>query len=60
MIDLQYILQSFLNELFTNRRITGMGKIKFVKGEPFILHDKGYIGYRFTFRFGDMSANVEP
>jgi len=41
-----------VNELFSNRRITGMGKATFVSGKPFTLSDKGYVGYTLVYRFG--------
>lgn len=45
-----------VNELFSNKRIAGMGKAEFVGGKPFMLGDKGYIGYRLTYSFGSVSA----
>lgn len=47
-----------INKLFSNERITGLGKVEFVDGDSFILEGKNYIGYYMIYRFGSMSANV--
>lgn len=45
-----------VNEIFSNKHITGMGKVAFVDGRPFTLIEQGYIGYTLIYAFG--SGNV--
>jgi hypothetical protein len=43
-----------INELLISERITGMGKIRYVGGNP-IPSPEDYVGYRHTYEFGSMT-----
>lgn len=45
-----------INDLLSDKRVSGMGKMRFINGKPFTLRDKGYIGYTLTYRFGSGSV----
>lgn len=45
-----------INDLFSNQRVTGLGKSEFVNGRPFTMANEGYIGYAMTYKFGDVNA----
>lgn len=43
-----------VNKIIFNERISGIGGVTFVDGNPFVMSDEGYIGYTLTYEFGSV------
>ncbi len=52
LIDLRLSkIRDYINDLYFNEKITGMGKTMFVSGIPITNVPSGYVGYRLIFEF---------
>lgn len=45
-----------INELMSHQYVSGLGRVEFASGKPFVMANEGYMGYTLVYRFGSVNA----